>query len=151
MVDDTGAPIDRCLERWHAYARSPSPEQLDTLLHDEVVFSSPIVFTPQRGRDLTALYLTAATAVFMGAGPLAGEGGAAEPERFRYVREVRQGHDAVLEFESTIGDTYVNGVDMITCDDAGMIIDFKVMVRPLRAIEAAHQAMRALLERHSPG
>lgn len=151
MPPAPGVPMDRCLERWHAYVRSPSPERLDALLHDEVVFSSPIVFTPQRGKDLTALYLTAATAVFAGSGPLAGDVGATDPDRFRYVREVRQGHDAVLEFESTIGDTYVNGVDMITCDDDGAIVGFKVMLRPLRAIEAAHQAMRELLERHAPG
>ena len=129
------APIDRCLDRWHRYVEGPSPEGLEELLHDEVVFSSPIVFTPQRGRERTTLYLVAASHVF------AGEG-----RGFRYVRELRLGNDAVLEFETEIDGVYVNGVDMITCDEDGLIIDFKVMVRPLQGIEAAHRAMGALLE-----
>lgn len=128
-------PIEVCLDRWHRYVEAPSPEGLDQLLHDEVVFSSPIVFTPQRGRERTALYLVAAAQVF------AGEG-----RGFQYVRELAQDHDAVLEFETEIDGAYVNGVDMITCDEDGLITDFKVMVRPLQGIEAAHRAMRALLE-----
>ncbi len=129
------SPIDRCLDRWHRYVASPSPDGLDALLHDEIVFSSPIVFTPQHGKERTTLYLAAAAHVF------AGEG-----RGFRYVRELRQGHDAALEFETEIDGAYVNGVDLITCDDDGLIIDFKVMVRPLQGIEAAHRAMQALLE-----
>jgi hypothetical protein len=128
-------PIDGCLERWHAYVAAPDPGQLDALLHDEVVFHSPIVFTPQSGREAARLYLLGATQVF-----LASAGG------FRYVREVHQGHHAVLEFETTIDGNWVNGVDLITCNDRGLIVDFKVMVRPLKAIEVVHQAMRRLLE-----
>lgn len=135
MTDAASEPIDLCLERWHAYVAEPTPERLDALLHDDAVFRSPIVFTPQRGKAITTLYLAAATHVFVG-----------DHADFRYVREVCQGHDAVLEFETLIGDVHVNGVDMITCDDDGRIVDFTVMIRPLRAIEAVHQAMRRMLE-----
>jgi len=66
--------------------------------------------------------------------------------RFRYVREVTGGHDAVLEFETTLAGKYVNGVDMIRCDDDGRIVDFKVMIRPLQAVNAIHEHMRAALK-----
>jgi hypothetical protein len=149
-------PIDRCLERWHAFMRAGDPALLDDLLADDCVFLSPIVFTPQRGKDVTKLYLTAAGATLGGGG---GKGEraerAAEPAdgewdgRFRYVRDVRQGHDAVLEFETTLGGKYVNGVDLITCDEGGRIVAFKVMVRPLQAVNAVHEQMKAALERMS--
>jgi hypothetical protein len=131
-------PIEDCLERWHAYVAAPHPQQLDELLHDDVVFHSPVVFTPQAGREAARLYLLGATQVFLAA-----------PGGFRYVREVHRGNHAVLEFETTIDDAWVNGVDLITCDERGLIVDFKVMVRPLKAIDAVHQAMRRLLEEHS--
>jgi hypothetical protein len=131
-------PMERCLERWHAYVAAPDPGGLDALLHDDVVFHSPIVFTPQVGREAARLYLLAATQVFLS--PTSG---------FRYVRQVVQIPHAVLEFETTIEDTWVNGVDLITCDERGLIVDLKVMVRPLKAIEEVHQAMRRLLEAHT--
>lgn len=151
-------PIDRCLDRWHDFLRSGDPDRLDDLLHDNCVFTSPIVFTPQQGKELTKLYLTAAGS------SLAGEGGTSDASssatttspgpnrddgwdgRFRYVRTVRDGYDAVLEFETTLQGKYVNGVDMITCDDEGLIVDFKVMVRPLQAVNAVHEQVRAALE-----
>jgi hypothetical protein len=147
-------PIDRCLDRWHAFMRAGDPGLLDDLLADDCVFLSPIVFTPQQGKDVTKLYLTAAGATLGGGG----KGQRTEPAepadgewdgRFRYVRDVRQGHDAVLEFETTLGGKYVNGVDLITCDDDGRIVAFKVMVRPLQAVNAVHEQMRAALERMS--
>ena len=69
-----------------------------------------------------------------------------EPGHFVYLREVVQGQHAVLEFQTEIEGVTVNGVDMIEWNDAGQIIDFKVMVRPLKAVSAIHQAMGRMLE-----
>ena len=68
---------------------------------------------------------------------------------FRYVKEILDGHHAVLEFETTVEGKYVNGIDMITCDDDGMITEFKVMIRPLQAINLVHAQMKAMLEKMS--
>lgn len=120
------------IHRWHEMVRARSPRGLDTLLADGAVFHSPVVHTPQVGKAITAKYLTAAFFVFFN-------------DTFRYVREVRSGHDAILEFEVTLDDIAINGVDMIRCNDAGQITDFKVMIRPLKAINHIHQKMAAML------
>ncbi|MEZ4333231.1 MAG: nuclear transport factor 2 family protein [Myxococcota bacterium] len=140
-------PAKRGLDAWHAIVRHPTEAALDALLADEVVFHSPIVHTPQRGRALARLYLLAAFQVLASDGP-AGDGAAGAPprRRFRYVREVVGERDAVLEFESEIDGLAINGVDMICWDEAGRIVDFKVMIRPLKAIQAIHAAMGRMLE-----
>jgi hypothetical protein len=128
-----GQVIDDVIERWHRFIGGKPPDGLDALLADDVVFYSPIVFTPQRGRDVTTLYLHAAKHT-LGAGD------------FRYTKQVLAGDTAVLEFETTIEDKYVNGVDIIRCDDTGRIIEFRVMIRPLQAVTIVHQRMRQMLE-----
>ena len=141
--------IETTIARWHQFLRGELPGGLDELLHDDVVFSSPVVFTPQRGKEITTMYLQAAGATF-GGGP-GSEGrradGAPGFGNLRYVAETMSGNRAVLEFETEIAGKYVNGVDIITCDDDGKIVEFKVMIRPLQAINAVHDAMRAMLER----
>jgi len=122
------------LEVWHRIVREGDLSALDGLLAEDVVFHSPIVHTPQRGKALATLYLTGAFQV------LAGEG-------FRYVREVVGPRDAVLEFEAPVEGIHVNGVDMIRWNERGQIVDFKVMVRPLKAIQLMHRRMAELLER----
>ena len=124
------------------------PGGLDAILHEDCTFLSPIVFTPQQGRDITKLYLTAAGNTLGGS-----DGDVTEAMKagssdggFRYVKEVLQGNHAVLEFETTVEGKYANGVDIITCDDDGMITEFKVMMRPLQAINAVHAQMKAMLE-----
>jgi hypothetical protein len=148
MTDATPMPIERCLERWHRYLGGER-EILDDLLHEDVTFWSPIVFSPQQGREVTKLYLTAAAGT-LGGSDSPGEGRRDGSGKFGYVRTVRQGHDAVLEFETTMDGLYVNGVDLITCDDDARIVDFKVMIRPLKAINAVHAQMRAMLETLQP-
>ena len=151
------APIHGCIERWHEHMRGRLDGGLDAILHPDVVFLSPIVFTPQTGRDITKLYLTAAGGTLGGdpddrpeaTGDAAAGGASATPSAggFRYTKEILQGHQAMLEFETSIDGKYVNGVDIITCDDDGMITEFKVMVRPLQAINLVHSQMKAMLER----
>ena len=137
--------IETTVERWHDFLRGNLEGGLDSLLHDECVFLSPIVFTPQRGREITKTYLTAAGSTLAGGG-VAPSGSKGSERRFRYVKQVLAGPHAVLEFETWIGDTLVNGVDIITCDDAGMITEFKVLIRPLQAVNAVHEQMRKALE-----
>ena len=139
-----GEPIERCVENWHRHLRGELPGGLDAILAEDVVFLSPIVFSPQRGRELTKLYLNAAFATLGGGSK---RSAAADPgARFRYVKEVRSGHHAVLEFETELEGKYVNGIDLLSCDDAGLITEFKVMVRPLQAIQLLHQQMAAMLK-----
>jgi hypothetical protein len=120
------------VEIWHQLVRERDAAGIDALLADEVVFHSPVVHRPQVGRMLTRMYLAAAMQVL------------ANPS-FRYVREVIGSHDAVLEFEVEVDGIVVNGVDMLRWNDAGLITDFKVMVRPLKAINLLQQKMAELL------
>lgn len=138
------AIIDDVVEKWHRHIRREMPGGLDELLDDDVVFLSPIVFTPQEGKAITKLYLGAAGNTL--GGTKDGEDGAKVP-KFRYTKEVISGNHAVLEFESEIDGKYVNGVDIITCNDAGKITEFKVMIRPLQAVNAIHKQMAAMLEK----
>ena len=129
------------IDRWHDFMRCDRPDGLDDLLADDAVMYSPVVFTPQRGKAIVAMYLEAARATFAAIGFDSDDG-----PSFRYVKHVVSGDTAVLEFETEMGGKYVNGVDIITCDDDGKIVEFKVMIRPLQAINAVHDAMRAMLE-----
>ena len=139
--------IDAVVERWHRHLRGDLPGGLDELLADDVVFYSPIVYTPQEGKAITKLYLEAATTTLPG-GPMGGDGPAGDrnPNGFRYTKQVLAGDTAVLEFETTVAGTYVNGVDIIRCDDRGRIVEFRVMIRPLQAVNLVHEQMRATLE-----
>ena len=129
--------IETALAAWHRIVAERNPRGLDALLADDVVFHSPVVHTPQRGKAITAQYLAAALQVF------------GNPS-FRYVREVAAGNDAVLEFELEIDGIQINGVDMIRCNAAGRIVEFKVMLRPLKAVNLIHQKMAAMLQERRP-
>ncbi len=147
----TSSPIETCIANWHRHMRGELPGGLDALLHEDCTFLSPIVFTPQQGRDITKLYLTAASGTLGGSdGDVTAAVTADLPSSssgaFRYVKEILQGHNAMLEFETTVEGKYANGVDIITCDDDAMITEFKVMMRPLQAINAVHAQMQAMLE-----
>jgi len=151
--------IERVIDRWHGFLRGDLPGGLEELLDDDVVFYSPIVYTPQRGKAITSLYLHAASQTFPGdaatstAAPTTdrsvvdpGSG----PRSFHYTKTVLAGDTAVLEFETTIEGKYVNGVDIIRCNDQGRIIEFRVMIRPLQAVELVHRQMAAMLEQMGP-
>ena len=116
------------LDRWYSYLKSLDPKALWELLHPDAVFESPVVHTPQRGRDMTFKYLSSAEKVLGGPG-------------FAYIGEWRGNNGAVLEFEREIDGIRINGVDIITFGDDGRITHFKVMVRPLKAINLLHRLM----------
>jgi hypothetical protein len=144
--------------QWLAHLLGPLPGGLDELLDDDVVFYSPIVFTPQRGKQITMLYLQAAAQTFAGVGsgssPASPAGSSSTPGPastgsgggFHYTKTVLGGDTAILEFETTMQGKYVNGVDIIRCNDEGRIIEFRVMIRPLQAVNLVHQQMAAMLE-----
>jgi hypothetical protein len=141
--------IEAVIEKWHAHLRGELPGGLDELLDDDVVFYSPIVFTPQEGKAITTLYLQAAGQTLPGDStePAGSGGGSASGGGFRYTKHVMSGDTAVLEFETTVEGKFVNGVDIIRCNAAGRIVEFRVMIRPLQAINLVHQQMAAMLER----
>jgi hypothetical protein len=120
------------LESWHDIVRNRNLKALDALLSEDVVFHSPVVHTPQSGKAITMQYLSAAFYVFFN-------------ESFQYTRETTSAHDAVLEFTVEIDGISVNGVDMLKWNDDGKIIEFKVMIRPLKAIQLIHQKMAMML------
>ncbi|QOZ23049.1 nuclear transport factor 2 family protein [Bradyrhizobium sp. CCBAU 51753] len=124
------------LDKWYAYMKSHDTSALWDLLHPDAVFESPVVHTPQRGRDITFKYLTSAAKVLGG-------------PTFKYLGEWTNDSGAVLEFENEIDGIKLNGVDIITFDGDGRITHFKVMVRPLKAINLLHQMMGAELMKQS--
>lgn len=136
--------IEQNMKKWHAHINGELPGGLDELLADDCVFYSPVVFTPQKGKDLTKMYLMAAGSTFSdGESNLQpGQTGA----KFKYIKEILSGNHAVLEFESEIDGKYINGIDMISWNDAGQICEFKVMIRPLQAVNMLHAKMKAMLE-----
>ncbi|GGE44423.1 hypothetical protein GCM10007421_18270 [Halopseudomonas oceani] len=126
------------IERWHKVVKAQDPSGLADLLADEVVFHSPVVHTPQVGKPITTLYLSAAFKTLN------------EPGHFKYLRELVDGNNAVLEFQTVIDGITINGIDMIQWNDEGKIVDFKVMVRPLKAVNAIHAAMGRMLDALKP-
>jgi hypothetical protein len=109
-----------------------NPAGLNDFLADEVVFHSPVVATPQVGKPITTAYLTAAMQVFGN-------------ETFKYVREIIDVQGAVLEFELVIDGIRINGVDMLRWNASNQLIEFKVMLRPLKAVNIIHQKMGELM------
>lgn len=122
------------LARWHAYMEGGSdPALLSELLADDAVFHSPVVHTPQAGKSIVMAYLVAASHVLGN-------------DAFRYIRELVDGNDMMLEFVTELDGITINGVDIIRFNEDGKISDFKVMVRPLKAINKVWEMMAAQLE-----
>lgn len=120
------------LSTWHALVVTRNTKGLDALLADDVVFHSPVVHTPQTGKAITTQYLGAAFHVFFN-------------DTFKYIREIIGPRDAALEFQVEIEGIVVNGIDMLKWNDEGQIVEFKVLIRPLKAIHLIHQKMAAML------
>jgi hypothetical protein len=120
------------LETWHQVIFNQDKIKLLEILADDVVFHSPVVHTPQKGKQLTYLYLSAAFVVFFN-------------DTFKYVREVVNETETLLEFEVEIDGILVNGIDMISWNDEGKITSFKVMLRPLKAVNLIHAKMGEIL------
>ena len=120
------------IDTWYKVAKAGDVDALDTLLAEDAVMLSPVVFKRQEGKAITKLYLAAAFKVFFN-------------ETFNYVRELRSDDSAGLEFEVIIDGIQVNGIDLIQWNEQGQIVEFKVMIRPLKAINIIHQKMGEIL------
>ncbi|MGA8392040.1 MAG: nuclear transport factor 2 family protein [Burkholderiaceae bacterium] len=118
---------------WHHVAKNHDIAALKRLLADDVVFESPVVHTPQVGKPITTAYLAAAMQVLGN-------------DSFRYLNEWHGASSSVLEFESTCEGILINGIDMISWNPEGQIIHFKVMVRPLKAVNKLHELMGRMLQ-----
>ena len=134
------------VKKWYEVMKSNDMDKLDELLAEDVVFYSPVVYTPQKGKDITKMYLMAAGGVF-------GEGtkdtvsdSNKSQSNFKYIKEIIGEKSALLEFETEMDGVYVNGVDVISWNEEGKITEFKVIVRPLQAVNMLHQKMQAMLE-----
>lgn len=121
------------LDSWHEIIRNGDASALDTLIADDAVFHSPVVHTPQVGKAIVVKYLTAAANVLL-------------DESFKYLREIVDERQAMLEFQVTLDDIVINGVDYIRWNDNNQIIEFKVWVRPLKGMQKLHQAMAKQLQ-----
>lgn len=136
------------LEKWHEIMKSGginASQKLDDLLDDDVIFYSPVVFTPQKGKEITKLYLSAASGVF-GDSKIKNES-SNKKSKFKYIKEIVNGNQACLEFETEMNGKYVNGIDLITWNEDNKITEFKVLVRPLQAVNILHQSMGEMLEK----
>ena len=119
--------------RWHSIFKARDVAALREWLAGDSVFHSPVVHSPQVGRDKVCAYLGAAFEVLGNAS-------------FRYVRQIVGERDALLEFQTELDGLEVNGVDLIHWNADGKVVDFKVMIRPLKAIDAVHRHMAAALQ-----
>ena len=121
------------MDAWYRVAKNNDKTGIENMLAQDVVFFSPVVHTPQRGKKITAIYLSAAFNVFSN-------------QSFQYVREVNDNNETVLEFEVEIDGVHINGIDMIRWNAAGQIVEFKVMVRPLQGVNMLHKKMQEMLD-----
>ena len=121
------------IEKWHKVLLADDLNLLEDIIADDAVFSSPVVFKPLEGKEITMMYLHAAGQSF-------------NMDKFKYVREIHDGMNSVLEFETYIDDISVNGVDIIKWNQDGKIMDFKVMIRPFKAVQKVQQKMVEALE-----
>ena len=124
---------NKIIDAWHDFVRTKNSAAFSEILADDVSFHSPVVHTPQQGKAITLMYLEAAHDVLSRGG-------------FSYARELIGESDAILEFNADIKGVLVNGVDMIAWNDEGKITEFKVMIRPLKAVNMIHQEMAAQLQ-----
>ena len=116
------------IDSWHTIFKSQELDKLDKIIADNAVFTSPVVFKPMEGKEITKMYLFAAGQSF-------------NMDKFKYIREVHDGTNSIHEFETFIDDISVNGVDMIKWNNEGKIVDFKVMIRPLKAVQKVQEKM----------
>ena len=121
------------ISKWHDVVKNRDYKLLTEILDSDVIFYSPVVYSPQRGKDITLKYLAAASEVF-------------NSSNFQYIKEINNQNFASLEFTLTIDDTEINGIDLISWDDDGLITEFKVFIRPLQGVNLIHKLMQQMLE-----
>ena len=128
--------MENPINKWHEVVTTQNQDLLKSILAENVTFYSPVVFTAQKGKSLTLLYLMAAAKVF-------------NNKSFSYTKEIINENHATLEFELNINGIEINGIDLITWNEEGMIIEFKVFIRPLQGVNVIHKMMQQMLENFS--
>ena len=123
----------QAIESWHKVMESGDVSTLPDLLHEDAIFHSPVVHTPQTGKAKVMVYLSAAATLF-------------DDTQFTYTREIFGDDHAVLEFTSLLDGVEINGVDIVAWDENDQITDFKVMVRPVKAVNKLWEKMGQMLE-----
>lgn len=121
------------IKEWHEIVKSGNTENLSSIIDSDCIFYSPVVFTPQKGKELTIKYLSAAALVF-------------GDDSFKYIKEVINEKNACLEFELKLNGIEINGVDLISWNDKNKISEFKVLIRPLKGVQLIHELMGGTLE-----
>ena len=121
------------IKKWHKVIETDNLELLNDIIADNAIFSSPVVFKPMEGKEITMMYLNAAGESF-------------NMEKFEYTKEIHDGMNSVLEFETYIDEISVNGVDMIEWNEDGKISNFKVMIRPYKAVQKVQEKMIEALD-----
>jgi hypothetical protein len=121
------------IKEWHEIVKSGKTENLSSIIDSDCIFYSPVVFTPQKGKELTIKYLSAAALVF-------------GDDSFKYIKEVINEKNACLEFELKLNGIEINGVDLISWNDKNKISEFKVLIRPLKGVQLIHELMGGTLE-----
>ena len=122
------------IEKWHEIVESGESEKLSDLIDNDCIFFSPVVFSPQEGKELTIKYLSAAALVF-------------GDESFKYTKEIVNENNACLEFELELNGIKINGVDLISWNEENKINEFKVLIRPLKGVQLIHQLMGGTLDK----
>ena len=128
--------MENPINKWHEVVTTQNQDLLKSILAENVTFYSPVVFTAQKGKSLTLLYLMAAAQVF-------------NNKSFSYTKEIINENHATLEFELNINGIEINGIDLITWNEEGMIVEFKVFIRPLQGVNVIHKMMQQMLESFS--
>lgn len=118
--------MNETIKRWHEFIETLNENILDGILAEEVKFHSPFVWKPKEGKMMTKAILIAASQTF---------------QNFRYIREIAENNNFMLEFEAQVGDFTLRGVDIIALGDDGKIVDFEVMIRPANALQAVGMEM----------
>ncbi len=121
------------IKEWHEIVKSGNTENLSSIIDSDCIFYSPVVFTPQKGKELTIKYLSAAALVF-------------GDDSFKYIKEIINEKNACLEFELKLNGIEINGVDLISWNDKNKISEFKVLIRPLKGVQLIHELMGGTLE-----
>ena len=124
------------IKKWHEVVETRDFLLLDKILSEKVVFYSPVVHSPQVGKEITSIYLKAAAEVF-------------NDRSFAYVTELIHSNNACLEFKLEIEGIYINGIDLITWNEEGKIIEFKVFIRPLKGIETIQNLMGKVIKKNN--
>ena len=125
--------MENPISKWHEVVKLRDYNLLKEILDENVIFYSPVVYTPQKGKSITLNYLSAANEVF-------------NSSNFRYRKEIINDKSASLEFTLTIDDTDINGIDLISWNNSGLITEFKVFIRPLQGVNLIHKLMQNMIE-----